>query len=265
MNTARLKNIFIMILVLLNACLIFLLLSRRSTEQQDYARTVSQLCALYASSDITLPEDIIPRGVTLPAAQPQRDISAEARFANALLGSETEVSFGGGIYRYQQGDSTCTFRGNGSIEALLSRKVDDPVAFCRELCAPFGYTDISSALEGQSGTVTATRTLGNAAVYNCTLTFRFREETLATVEGVFLSLPGNFDTFSESDVITALVRFFDYRSASGAVCTEVTAIRCGYLLDSSAGSQKLLRAVFIDTDVYSYFVNEESGEVLRAS
>ncbi len=266
MNTIKLKNIVISILVLLNACLLFLLVSRTSTAQQDYERTVAQLVSLYDSGEVALFADAIPRGVSLPEAEPKRDMSAEARFAETLLGEGLSVDSGGGIYHYRSESGSCTFRGSGSVDALLSRKVDDPAAFCRKVCADFGYGELYELLDASGGMVTAVRMLDDAPVYDCTLTFRFRENTLISVSGIFLSLPSSFEHYSASDPITALVRFFDYRSASGVVCTEVTGVRCGYLLESgSSGTQRLLRAVCIDTDVYSYCVLEENGEVLRLS
>ncbi len=266
MNTIKLKNIVISILVLLNACLLFLLLSRNSTARQDYERTVAQLVALYDSGEVTLNAESIPRGISLPEAQPQRDVSVEERFAKTLLGEELAIDSGGGIYHYRSESGSCTFRGSGSVEALLARTVEDPAAFCRELGESFGYTEFSSTLDAQGGTVSAMRTLGGAPVYGCTLTFRFRENTLTSVSGAFLASPTLSENHSESDPITALVRFFDYRSASGVVCTEIRDIRCGYLLDSiSTGTQRLVQAIRIDTDVYSYCVIGQSGEVLRIS
>lgn len=265
MNTARLKNIVILILALLNACLLFLLLSRRSTRELDYERTLEQLTALYTAAEVDLPVELIPRDVLLPLAQPQRDTFAESRFAAALLGDGSSVDSGGGIYLYRTDTGSCTFRSNGSVEALVNLTVDDPVSFCRELGKEFGYTEFSENFEGDSGTVTAVRALGSSQIYNCTLTFRFRGSTLTSASGSFLSLPTSFDDYVFSDPVTALVRFLDYRNTSGAVCTEITGLSCGYLLESSsAGTQRLLNAVRIDTDVYSYFVSEGSGEVSRA-
>lgn len=266
MNTVKLKNIVIAILALLNACLLFLLLFRTSTTKQDYERTVAQLVTLYESGDIRLSPDTIPHSVSLPEVQPQRDTDAERRLAEALLGETLSIDASGGIYRYETDNSSCVFRGSGSVEALLSRPVESPAAFCRDLGEQFGYGDFREAGDPSALTVSAVRMLDGIPVHDCVLSFRFRENTLISVTGSFLSLPDAFERYSESDPITALVNFFDYRSASGVVCTEITGIRCGYLLErSSSGSQRLLRAVRIDTDVNSYCVLEQSGEVLRLS
>lgn len=267
MKTARLKNIVIIILVLVNAFLLFLLLSQRMTAQNDYERTAAQLVTLYESNGISLSADILPKSTSLPTAQPQREIAQEEAFARELFDAAVSVDSGGGIYRYYTDDGvgSCLFRGNGSVEATLSRAVDEPTAFCRELCRAYGYTELTESFDGLGGTVTATRSFGGAAVYNCMLMFTFEGSTLVSVSGSFLpQLPEGSETFTP-DPVTALVRFLDYRNASGVVCTKITDVSCGYLLRSDAtGAQRLLPAVRLSSDVYSYYVDAESGEVIRA-
>ena len=63
--------------------------------------------------------------------------------------------------------------------------------------------------------------------------------------------------------VTALVRFLDYRNASGVVCSEIRNVRCVYELQSTASSLRLLPAWRIETDTYTYFVDCSSGEVTR--
>ena len=64
----------------------------------------------------------------------------------------------------------------------------------------------------------------------------------------------------------ALVRFLDYRNASGAVCTGITWLSAGYLMQSTTSAPlQLVPVLRVDTDVYSYYVNIVSGEVSRVS
>ena len=66
------------------------------------------------------------------------------------------------------------------------------------------------------------------------------------------------------DGVTALVRFLDYSRGSGEVCTAVTDVRAGYLLQSTASAaQRLIPAWCVSTDVNRYYVNMTSGEVTR--
>ena len=66
--------------------------------------------------------------------------------------------------------------------------------------------------------------------------------------------------------MTALVRFLDYRSGSGEVCTAITGVDSGYLLQNTApAAVRLLPAWRINTDVNQYYVNMVTGEVTRES
>ena len=66
------------------------------------------------------------------------------------------------------------------------------------------------------------------------------------------------------DAVSALVCFLDYCGASGVVCTEVSALESGYLLQSTAVSSLRLAPVWrITTDVNNYYVNCKSGEITR--
>ena len=66
--------------------------------------------------------------------------------------------------------------------------------------------------------------------------------------------------------MTALVRFLDYRNASGAVCTGITWLSAGYPVQSTTSAPlQLVPVLRVDTDVYSYYVNIVSSEVSRVS
>ena len=102
----------------------------------------------------------------------------------------------------------------------------------------------------------------------CTIAiFTFSGSTLTTVTGTFLP-PIDTSESGETalDAVTALVRFLDYRNASGAVCTGITWLSAGYLVQSTTSAPlQLVPVLRVDTDVYSYYVNIVSGEVSRVS
>ena len=250
MNTARLKNIVIIILLLANAFLLVLLLSRRAEEYAAQERSLAQLTALYGSNGIALDGALLndlPDSVL--NVQPSRDLAAEQALAEGIIGAVASIDSG------------------GALEATLSRAVDDPAKFCSELCVPFGYKTFELLGDGTRTVVTAKRSVDELEVYNSSLTFTFSGSTLTTVSGSFLPL---IDT-SESgkialDAMTALVRFLDYRSTSGAVCTQITGLSAGYLMQSTTSAPlRLVPVLRVDTDVYSYYVNVISGEVTRVS
>ena len=272
MNTARLKNIVILILLLANAFLLVLLFSRRAEENSAHERSVAQLTALFTADGIAFDSAVLDG---LPASvlsvQPSRDLAAEQALAEGIIGSVTSIDSGGGIYRYYSSDGlnsgSCLIRSGGALEAVVSRTVGEPTEFCADLCAPLGYRTFEILNDGARTVVTATRAVDGLDVYNASLTFTFSGSTLTTVVGTYLP---PIDT-SESgktvlDAVTALVRFLDYRNASGAVCTEITWLSAGYLMQSTTSVPfQLVPVLRVDTDVYSYYVNIISGEVSRVS
>ena len=70
MERFRLKNIIILILVLLNAFLLFSLAQRRAEERESFHRTAEQLAALFQEDGMLLEpgavsRDVPPDGVAL--------------------------------------------------------------------------------------------------------------------------------------------------------------------------------------------------------
>lgn len=266
MKTSRLKNTVIVILALTNACLLILLISRKAQERGAHERVVSELVQLYAANGVELPNALVPLGeIHLSSVDPARSIETEAAFAEAILGSCTVEDVGGGIYRYVSGSGQCLLRSSGLIEATLDRYTDDPETFSEGLFSSYGYAALSSDLTNGTGTVTAVRMLQNAMVFNAELTLTFSQNHLCAVSG---SLVPTFEPVtgfgSDVDGVTALVRYLDYTKAGGEVCTVVTDVRSGYLLQSTtSASQRLIPAWCITTDVNEYYVNMLTGEVTR--
>ena len=264
MKTSRLKSIVIVILALLNAFLLVLLVSRRTQEHSAQERRVQQLIQLYASNGVSLPAALIPDNTRLAPVDPARDLDAEASFAEELLGPCTPMDVGGGIYRYVNETGQCLLRSSGSAEVALDRGVDDPLLFCNEIGRQFGYELLSSELEGGSGSVRIIRRLSEGIVFNALLEFSFSERRLLSVTGSFLPAVDPAVGDGDIDAVSALVRFLDYSSASGEVCTEITGVSSGYLLQSTASAaMRLIPAWCINTDANQYYVNMMSGEVSR--
>lgn len=265
MKASRLKTIVIVILLLVNAFLLFLLLSRRAEQTQAYERTVEQLCELFARSGVSFDRALLPENSDVYALSPERSSTREMAFAKALLGGEPSLlDSGGGISRYSSSLGSCSLRSGGTVDAMLSRPLDDAAQFSRELFRSFGYEEVSSSLSGGSGSVTGMRRGKNGPIYNAALTLTFSDSTLTGVSGTFLSDLDEGRRTDGLDAISALVHFLDYCGVSGVVCTEVSALDSGYLLQSSASAPLRLIPVWrITTDVNNYYVNCKTGEVTR--
>lgn len=268
MKTSRIKSTVIAILALVNVFLLVLLFVRRTQDRAAHDRTVSQLVQLYASSGVDLPAQLIPtQELGLVSVDPSRNLSAEAVFAEDLLGPCESEEVGGGIYRYVAESGQCLLRASGAADASLDRAVDDPEAFCEAFFAAHGYSALSSDLSDGSGTVTAVRTLSDAAVFNAALTLHFEQNRLVSAVGSFVPpVEAVGEHGAGISGVTALVRFLDHSRQSGEVCAAITGVDGGYLLQSTASvSQRLVPAWSVGTDAGQYYVNSITGEVTRGA
>ena len=257
MKTSRLKNIVIVILLLVNAFLLFLLLSRRAEERDSNERRVEQLCTLFEKNGVAFDRAL------LPDEEAHLSLSLE-RDASALLGTAESSDSGGGVSRFTGEYGSCSIRSGGTADALLSRPVDDPESFSKQLFRTFGYTFLTSQLTDGSGSVTGMRSEKGQLIFNASLTLTFSDSSLTGVSGTFLPALGEGRRTDGLDAVDALVHFLDYCSVSGVVCTEVRALDEGYLLQTSSASPLRLQGVWrISTDVSSYYVNCKTGEITR--
>ena len=146
MKTSRLKNIVIVILLLVNAFLLFLLLSRHAGERDSNERRVEQLCTLFEKNGVAFDRALLPDEETHLSLSLERDAAREEAFASALLGTAESSDSGGGVSRFTGEYGSCSIRSGGTADALLSRPVDDPESFSKQLFKTFGYTFLTSQL-----------------------------------------------------------------------------------------------------------------------
>lgn len=186
MKTSRLKNIVIVILLLVNAFLLFLLLSRRAEERDSNERRVEQLCTLFEKNGVAFDRALLPDEETHLSLSLERDASREEAFASALLGTAESSDSGGGVSRFTGEYGSCSIRSGGTVDVLLSRPVDDPESFSKQLFKTFGYTFLTSQLTDGSGSVTGMRSEKGQLIFNASLTLTFSDSSLTGVSGTFL-------------------------------------------------------------------------------
>lgn len=267
METFRLKNIAILILLLLNAGLLALIGSQRWQSQRAASETAHQLEALCAASQLALDSGLQLDQQPLSSLAISRHDETERVIASYLLGgSAVSSSQGGGIYSYSSDKGSIQFRSGGSFDgSRLEVTVDDITAFSEKFCSEFGYRDMTLDVRGGSGSMTAVQEVAGVTVYGCTAALYFDNGVLTGVTGAHVSLENaGVESAGRIDCVTALVRFLDYRNATGIVCSEVTDIQCVYLLQAAAATVRLLPVWRIETDTNPYFVDCATGAVSRS-
>lgn len=264
METSRLKNIAIVILLLLNACLLLMVGHQYYQSLQAQRQSAAALRELYAGSQLKLDSRIDLAQRPLEDLVLSRREDTEQEIASALLGEETEfTSQGGGINNYESQGRTIQFRSGGSFYgSRLDLPVEDIPAFTKSFCSRFGYAEPELLLDGNgSGSAVAGQLAEGVPVTNCAVELYFEDGKLVSVTGAHVSTQDAADgSGAGMTCITALVRFLDFRNTSGAICSGVTGVRCVYQLQS-VSAPRLLPVWEIMTDTYAYYVDCETGEV----
>ena len=264
METYRLKNIAILILLLLNAFLLMLLGYQHMQSRQSDADTVMQLQVLFDSNQLSLADSVDPLQPVLSPMALSRSTDTEADMADALLGGGAEsASQGGGIYSYTSPAGILQFRSGGSFDSTqLSLPVEDIQGFVLSFCEAFGYQDVDLQLSGGSGTATAVQYVAGVPILGCGLTMAFHSGALTQVSGAHITLDNAALTGEEQlTCASALVRFLDYRSAAGIICSQIASVSCIYYLREPAFS--LVPVWQVQTDTYTYLVDASSGDISR--
>ncbi len=266
METVRLKNIAILILLLMNLFLLLLLGYQQLQTHRSSLLAQQQLRSLYASHHLELEESTDLTSPSLPQLMLTRSSEAEDAIAAYLLGADTEGSAqGGGITQYEGSSGVIRFRAGGNFDSSgLSRPVADISGFAEEFFSRFGYEEPVSQITDGSGTLSATQYADGVPVFGCGVTMHFENNVLVQISGAHISLQDAVESSSSSlSCISALVQFLDYRNASGIVCSRVDGIRCVYMLQTTTSSMRLLPAWEIETNTYHYFVDCSTGSVSR--
>jgi len=263
-ETYRLKNIVIVLLVFVNIFLLILTASnyalRRAAKQKLVDQTVSLLAASGISvdaeeiSDLTLPDTL-----TL-----SRDESRELSLVRYVLGNVKRTDEGGGVYYYQNENGSATFRNNGSFEiGIRSSQNTSPLSFANDFCKEYGYSDISVATRSGWTTITATSEAKGISIYNCSLTMRFSGQHLSGISGYYVSSSSAESSAGDGiSAVNALVSMLDYCTREGTICNAITDMSVGYILQSTASTPLALVPVWkISSDSYTYYVNSSDGSV----
>jgi hypothetical protein len=256
MDRYRLKNIIILILVLLNACLLGILALRANEEHASRRQAREQLVSLFASAGVSLDVSLISDEAPPASLTLIRDEAEEQSLAAYLLGgTPVRSDQGGGIFIYTGETGAAQFRSNGSFDAVCSRTLEDPEAFFQEFCKTFGYEQTSSPQEGS--TFTAVQCYQEYPVVDCTVTFTVEDGVLKRTIGTYLPNSAATPAAGE-EPLSALSALTAFRNTirEGAVGTAVTDVYLCYELQSTTTAlMTLVPAWCVVTDTATYYVN----------
>lgn len=270
MDTGKIKNFIIIVLIITN---VFLLASFgvRYSRASEFRRTANEeLAKLYDSHNISLPEgldafDIAPSGLGLT-----RDLESERKMAESILGKCSMTEQGGNIYVYLGAKGQASFRGTGEFEMLLEYEAVEisrgKLHTARSVLETMGikYGGFEEEItDGDRHTITLDCKYELSDVYNVRVNFLFYGDNLMLIYGKRV-----FDSETERSQVqtinagTALVRFLKESSDRGYVCTVVTRVSSGYSMTVAVSGDCILTPVWhIETDTGNYIINAETGRL----
>ena len=265
MESYRLKNIILLLLVVTNLFLLATLLFRWVDEARLQESAATELVQLFSSRGVELDAKTISQEIPSSLLTLTRSSQEEEKLAAFFLGDD--VSFqddGGGLTRYQSALGTLNFLSSGDFTLTASLFTDDPQELCDDFFRQFHYQEAAFSLEKDSGTVTATQYFDGRPVVKCTVTLTFSDGVLVSASG--RHLPSGSTSESTADCIsaaTALTSFLQALADQDRTCSQVCAVELGYALQNTPAAPLSLTPVWrITRDSFYCYVNSISGEVV---
>lgn len=271
MQSSKLKNIVLIILLITNLFLLFLLASQRLESRQLQRRTLSDVVALLSDQGISVDPSLLPDSPFPTPLQVSQDSQWEREVFSALLGEDTQVTQRGLVSFYRGSKGSAEVRGDGAFSVSFADgaypTAGDPTALGGQVLELLGIQGILTAQGPDSLTYLECCSVGEALpIFSCQTTLTFSDQALTALAGTRLvgspvSLSTPQDTLS---LATLLVRFRTGLLDSGNACTAITAATQGYTLSTdSSGTLRLTPALRVDTDTGAYLLNALTGELTR--
>jgi len=269
-SAAKLKNLIILILVLVNVFMLILVVPPQLAAVRQARLADEQLETLFSSAGVHLDLDILPE--TEPARYLSLlipDETAQSDAVQTLLGEGTELSAQGPVQHFTAPAGSVILV-NGRISASLQLPAEDPATFtlrCLQLLEL--TTDEIGVIDTADGQLFSARLyVDGMQVMDSTLTFLYKDGALTRIEGAFLphtpTRAGNDRCISARE---ALVQFLGSRLETGWVGASVDGISPVWTLTRTTGSLgfTLRPAWKLSTDTGAYLVDGLSKTVTIAS
>ena len=271
MDGAKVKNIIIGLLLLVNLFLLAVLLHDRIEASEIRREARKNVEAVFAENGIRLLADV-PWNDVPELCSLHRDMDAEYGMVRALLGRCSVQDLGGNILFYRSEKGEARFRGTGEFQIMLTGGEitvgDEPEDTARSILRRLGLRPNADAAvtetDGQTATVTLTCQFHGSSAYNCTVSFLFTADSLLLIDGRRpLERSAVQDTQTQPlDAATVLMRYLSQARTYGIVFSEIRSVEAGGLMSVSAAGEGSMTPFWrIETDVGQSYVNGLTGKI----
>lgn len=268
MDTRKIKNFIVLVLLIVNAILLAVVLTDAVRERGLSSGAVEGVADILAANGIDVSPEADLSERSLAVVEMRRDTGLERQLAENLIGECSVSDLGGNILHYVGQNGQANFRGTGSFEMQVydGPNEGDPLDTARRCARELGLDTAREPLdydidERLSGTVELACSYGGSRILNCRVSFTFGSGELMMIIGT-----RSPDTaVSESDVKlldvpTVLLRFLAIVTESGRVCSSLDTLELCYSMTATAAGEAQLVPVWrIGTDAGDFFINAVTG------
>lgn len=271
MDTAKIKNIIILMLMAVNVFLGAALLSDRAQARSARASAWDTAVEAVERVGISVSEDI-SGGIDTPSVYSlRRNMDSEHEHLTDVLGELSADDLGGNIWFYSSPKGQASVRGTGELDILFSADAfstgRDAEKAAAKLMKKLGMEpDENSAhsypVAGGS-TVELNCTWQGCRVFNAQMSFTFGEDHLILISGTRL-----FDMSVQDgaggvmDELSVLMRFVDVVGEQGFVCSSLSELEAGYVFSVTVSGEGTLTPVWrFGTDTGDVYINALTGNV----
>lgn len=270
MESSKLKNIVLLILVITNLLLGLLMVIQGVTSRQRQTQTLLDAVALLEDRGITVDAGIIPLDDFPAPMTLERDVNWEREMFAGLLGSDLTTTQRGLVSYYQSDLGQAEAREDGSFSISFADN-----AFPLDTLDVRAHGLSTLSLMGLEAHVTAetedtlevVQLWNGSPVFSCTLTLRYKNGALAELSGSRLVGVPTADTSQSAPLSSAtlLLRFRAGIIDSGDACSAIRSATQGYVLSAGpAGKSRLTPVLQLETDTSIYLVDALSGTLSRS-
>lgn len=273
MEWAKVKNIIILVLLLVNGFLLALVGARVGEARRYEQAALTQAARVLENSGIRVDLDAAAPADELSPQTVERDPDRELQMARVLLGGDVQAeNRGGGLYLYQNENGVLSVRAGGELSAELAdgpglQAHGGPERHAAGLLKEMGVdAEQVAAAEEDGGTrVRFRQRWGGAPLFSCEVEFVYGDGRLAAVRGTLLAAQaGAAQAGAGLTLPTALLRFLDHVRGSGDVCSEIRSMEPGYrAVQSLSGATRLSAVWRISSNTASYYLDASTGELTR--
>lgn len=275
MESAKLKNIVLLILAITNALLLCLLLVQRVQSRQYRQQALADAVELLEQRGISVQAQDIPTADFPAPMTLERDEGWELEVFTELLGQGTTLTQRGLVSLYTGPLGTAEVRENGGFSISFATGAyplapgEEPAGHAQKLVRQLGFPT-AGEVRSEDGSVTLIQTCADGGerypVFSCSVQAEYENGQAASLRGTRLVGRPSPDAQQGEALSTAtlLVRFRSGVIDSGDACTAIRSVTQGYVLSADAGGNLRLTPVLrLETDTNPYVVNALTGELSR--